>query len=420
MARITASQTPTTKTPETPKPAPGALTYDEAKSLGIDLNTATYDPATNTYLANADPNAAQTSQIQDQLKSAETEINSAFDTVSKNADAATQNLIASIHGIYNERINEMRESNRRATQTLNTFGVREGTNRYAGEVATEIISADERAGLARIATLAAQETQLMSSAEQALQDKKYSLFIQQRNELGKVREEKQKQLQTLQDKALKAREDDRKQQIQSSRDAAVAGLIQQGVTDPSRILDYLNYDDNGKMVGDFTAKEVADTVKNLSPEGDLKSLTGATKNFYVLKQKGMLPDSIANLPPGQQLFAYLHQEKQATTVYKNSTKGDNSGAEPTPKDVETIRGALNSTETDGSGYSIKGKDNYSDPFVFKQLYNNWTSPPYNYSPQSFLKNFPPKDYINPEDNKFLPSYLQTPAKVPKEKSKVRG
>lgn len=45
-------------------------------------------------------------------------------------------------------------------------------------------------------------------------------------------------------------------QINQSRQAAVQGLIQQGITDPNKLLNTLNYDNNGKLIGDFTLDEV--------------------------------------------------------------------------------------------------------------------------------------------------------------------
>ena len=42
----------------------------------------------------------------------------------------------------------------------------------------------------------------------------------------------------------------------NSRSQAVQGLVQQGITDPRQILDYLNRTDKGEVVGDFTLEEV--------------------------------------------------------------------------------------------------------------------------------------------------------------------
>lgn len=45
-------------------------------------------------------------------------------------------------------------------------------------------------------------------------------------------------------------------EIQQSRMAAVQGLVEQGITDPEQVMNYLNYDEEGTEVGDFTMDEV--------------------------------------------------------------------------------------------------------------------------------------------------------------------
>lgn len=414
MARITAANAnlnnTKTDTPEKPVPAAGALSYDEAKTLGVDLNTATFDPTTNTYLPSTE--VGQKKQVTDKLKSDEADINSAFSGFAATADASTQNLINSITAMYGAQIEAMKEQNRRSLGTLSSFGVRQGTSRYAGEVQQGLLSAEERAGLERINNITAQMSSKIAEANSNLTDKKYQLFLKNREEISTLRKDAQKTLIDIQDKAIKRQEETKKAEIQSSRDSAIAGLMEQGVTDPTQILGYLNFKQDGTPTGgNFTAKEVADSVKSLAPEGDLKSLTGTTRNFYILKQKGMLPDSVTSLPEGEQLFSYLRQEKAASTIYKNNSKNPLT-PEPQTTDVSAVLNTLSDKTPRDGGYSILGADGYVDPFVYKQLYDNWTGPGFNYSPQDFVKHFPPKNYINPTDNQYLPSYLQTTAKVP--------
>lgn len=45
-------------------------------------------------------------------------------------------------------------------------------------------------------------------------------------------------------------------EIEQSRMAAVQGLVEQGITNPEEIMNYLNYDEEGNEVGDFTMEEV--------------------------------------------------------------------------------------------------------------------------------------------------------------------
>jgi len=62
--------------------------------------------------------------------------------------------------------------------------------------------------------------------------------------------------------------------IGHSRQQAVDGLVQQGITDPSTVEDFLNFEEDGRKVGDFTRGEVearltASGVGNRGPYGGL-------------------------------------------------------------------------------------------------------------------------------------------------------
>lgn len=401
MTKLQGNQQPKPTDGKTPKPPEGALSWDEATALGLDMNSMTRDTATNTFIPTA--NTKQQTKAQQQLKADEIEINDAFAAASKDADAATQSLISSISGIYGSMIGAMQEQNRRSLAGVTTSGIRSGADRYAGEVNQGILNAETRAGLMRVFELVAKQSQAIASANQALSDKKYSLFLKKRDELKSARSEMQKTLQKLQTEALATQKKNKEKQAQAKRDSAIAGILQQGVTDPGQILDYLNNDENGNMVGDFTADEVSKAVKSLSPEGDLKSLTGATKNFYILKQKGLLPESISELPEEEQLFSYLQKEKVTTKKITNPTTKETLN-KPPPSLIDAGMQALHNPK-------VFGSDGYVDPFFYKAKFDAWIED--GYSSQDFIKHFPPGQYVNPIDNGFLPSYLQTKAKAPK-------
>ena len=52
--------------------------------------------------------------------------------------------------------------------------------------------------------------------------------------------------------------------VEPSRQNAILDLMKQGVIDQDTILNYLNYDEQGNKVGDFTAEE----VKALQPKAN--------------------------------------------------------------------------------------------------------------------------------------------------------
>lgn len=56
----------------------------------------------------------------------------------------------------------------------------------------------------------------------------------------------------------------RKASAATSRQGAIAGLIRQGITDPLQILDQINYDEAGNLVGDVTLAEINDVIKGVT------------------------------------------------------------------------------------------------------------------------------------------------------------
>lgn len=209
MAKITPAPTTTT----TPKPANVApangFTLDEVKTSGMDTTGYKFDPVSETY---SPATAADNPQYAADQKT----INDAFANQVAHMDAATQNLISSIRGIYSSRIAEQADANRRELATFNTMNTRFGTSRYAPGVATGVLTADERVGLDRIQKIAAEEAGLIAQANQSLTDKKYAAFVQQRNELNDLRKEKVATLTKLQDRAYEVQKADteRRQKIQ--------------------------------------------------------------------------------------------------------------------------------------------------------------------------------------------------------------
>jgi hypothetical protein len=53
----------------------------------------------------------------------------------------------------------------------------------------------------------------------------------------------------------------------------------------------------------------------------------------------------------------------------------------------------------------RGEDKYVDPQVYLDAYTDWTVNKHGL-PQDFIKNFPPKVYVNPKNN-TLPAILQS-------------
>jgi hypothetical protein len=289
-----------------------SYSYDEAKSAGIDFNTASFDPKSGRFIPSAEDSSATDDA---QYKSDIDEIDRVFGNQEDMFDDAQKSVLSSIKGIYRQLAEETRETNKRSLASFQNLGIREGTARYAGAINQGILGSEERAGLKRLEDLAVKETSAIASAQQAYADKKYTLFADKRAELTKIREARQKDIEKIRDIALKRKEAAETAKIQASRDNAVAGLLSQGITDPKEILSTLNQTDFSGESGGFTAEEIKKSIKNLT--GDTEGLSAEFKDYFALKNMGALPESISRLPENQQIMAWKNLMK--------TTKGTGSG-----------------------------------------------------------------------------------------------
>lgn len=266
------------------------------------------------------------------------------DLMSK-TDAATAQQIAAIHANFENRRNMQKDISERQAKSLGATLLAGGSTRYAPLSSENIVSEQERFGVNQLADLDAQEQSLIAAAQQAQQTQNYKVLSDIMDRVESVRKEKQATV----EKTLAAQAADnqklQQQQIQASRDSAIGGLIGQGITDPSQILNYLNfYDDGTSTGGDFTADEVAKTLKNLTvDQQSADKLPGDIQTFQWLQQNGRLPAAIQKLPPSQQYIAYLNLQHLANAG-KLSEAGTMLADAGGTSNVKPGVGAANATE----------------------------------------------------------------------------
>ncbi len=224
------------------------------------------------------------------------------------ADQGTLNAIAAL---YDARKADMERINAQRQGSISTLGVRTGSRYTGGEggVFGGIISAEERAGAARIIELEAQKQEAISAANEAARTKKwtqYSKFV----ELAETRyKETQDVLKELNKTAVEQNKKVKEQMIKASRDSAVSDLISQGITDPTELLNMLNYDESGKLIGDFTIEEIGKVIDVIKK---------ATKSENIQGDVGEWQDALTSgaIPQGTTLFSYLEQKKKATITLR--------------------------------------------------------------------------------------------------------
>ncbi|MES2060212.1 MAG: hypothetical protein V4438_04245 [Patescibacteria group bacterium] len=223
-------------------------------------------------------------------------------------DAEYNSTVEAIKSNYTNKEATLKEMQDNQTKGIENSLLLAGSSRYAPISSAGVLSLKQKSDIESLTQLQNEENSLIAQARSAKTSKDYQAL----SEAMKGIEANQKVKNDLATKISEGIAADNKkardQQIQASRDGAVADLLQQGVTDPAELLTSLNYDNTGKLVGDFTAKEISDTLGAIAKNnglGDMKNLTGEVKNFQILKEHGALPDGIDSLPPEQQLAAYL-------------------------------------------------------------------------------------------------------------------
>lgn len=211
------------------------------------------------------------SKAQAELDSATTDFNSLKSQLSKFmvSDADLQNTIQGITAQWDARIEDMKKINSSRDAAIQTTGIRIGS-RYtggAGGVFGGIVAEEERQGVMRIGQLEAQKQAAIAAAKEAARSKNWDVFSKQLAFAETAYKDKLDAVNELNKQAVESSKKAKEAAIQASRDSAIADLVGQGITDPGTLLNLLNFDQKGKQVGDFTLKQITDSLKSLIPAG---------------------------------------------------------------------------------------------------------------------------------------------------------
>lgn len=245
-----------------------------------------------------------------------------IDSMKNSLDASTKRTIDNIEQQFNVRKQQLAEINRRQEEGVKQSLNIGGSSRYAQVSSQGVVSTQETAGLMAISELDAQEKDLINQAKAAQDSGNFQLLEKQLNMAESKRQEKQKAAADLSQKIAEQNKKIKDQMIQASRDGAVSDLISQGVTDPSQLLNVLNYDEKGNMIGDFTAEEIGKTIKNLAPTKDVQDLGTDGNMLKFAKDQGWLPKDAT-------IFDYWKKEAAAKKSPAADKVGNGTG---TPQD----------------------------------------------------------------------------------------
>ncbi len=252
-------------------------------------------------------------------------------TANDEANVATKSQLLAQ---YQQQRTQLEALAKNANAIVTRAGQTAGGDRYTPEINVGIVTAQANDGLQKLQDLDSKYTAAVAAADAAMRSGDATIANQKLKEMYEYKQKAADEIQTQLKNAITTNKAINDKVIQSSRDSAVADLLSQGVTDPKQILDYLNVDDQGNTVGDFTADEINKTLKALAPAGDVTKLTGSLGEYYKLVQDNVpLPPSIAALPKDQQPFAYVKY------------KADLAKATPTPKAPKAAKAPKTTTIT---------------------------------------------------------------------------
>ena len=221
-------------------------------------------------------------------------------------DPALKQQISNITSQYDTRIRQMERVNESRKASLSQTGIRLG-GRFTENIFGGIITEEERQGITRVGELENLKQNAIINARTAFRTQKWNEYVDQINIAERALERQTAEISALNEMTLKKNQEIEDKFVQASRDSAIAGLLSIGITSPTQILSFLNFDEQGNQIGDFTAEEISNTLKNITDESTIKNLTGEAKDFQSFVNLGMIDSS---LPIGEQWQSYLDITKE--------------------------------------------------------------------------------------------------------------
>lgn len=219
---------------------------------------------------------------------------------------------------WDSRIYEMGQINARRDASMNTLGIRLGSQYTGGQggVFGGIMAEEERQGVQRISELEANKQAAISAAKEAARTKNWQVYGELVGLAEKAYQEKLSAVTELNKTVLENNKKIQESMIQSSRDSAIADLINQGVTDPTELIDYLNFYEDGKPTGgDFTMKEITGVIDSIKKATKSDNLPSDINEWRILLDMG--PEQ-GGLPQGTTFLQYQQMKKKA--VQKEQTQ----------------------------------------------------------------------------------------------------
>lgn len=273
------------------------------------------------------------------------EITNTYKNLTLSATKYASAQINSLTSQWSERRSLLQESNRRNVATWTQQFVRSGQAEYAPGMTADAIGAKEEEGARKLRDLDDQYNAAVAQVNAALEQGGFERAADLARTLANIEEQSQNLIDENVREAKAVNDQLRAKKIQTDREGAIGSLISQGVTDPNQMLQLLNYYEDGKPTGaDFAADEVSKVMKALTVNGtDATDASIDVRTFQYLRDSGMLPSEIVNLPPEEQYFGYLRALKSANTAPARDSGGGSEEDDTAPTYEEYRAAALEAT-----------------------------------------------------------------------------
>lgn len=375
----------------------GATRYSDGSAVPAPVD-AEFDPTTNTWKSGTTSYAAGPQFVDNTDNDPDVQkTNELFDSMKASLDSSTLTQVNAIQQQYDLLRQSQQTANAAADKARAVVNIKGGTTQFAPLDAAGTALAQTTFGLQQISKLDADENTAISQVKTAQANGDFQLMSKALDTATSIRADKQATAQKIADQLSAANDVALKQSQQVAQDNAVAGLVGQGVTDPSTVLKALN--DAGYNV---TADQVATSLKSLQTtttagnaykfaNTDIGSLLGAgltmpqvqaIQDFYNGKGSS---DALSGLSTAQQTAVHTALAGKPPTTTASGTKAYTSGTlSYTSADLADGNAKLQAS---------KGADNYVDPNLYLNMANAWTGA--GGSIKDFIKNYPVSSWVNP-------------------------
>lgn len=196
----------------------------------------------------------------------------------RTARAQIQNLT----GQWNERKRILEQSNKANLATWQQQFIRTGQAEFSPGMTQDFVTAKEREGQRKVQELDNQYNNAIGAINTALDEKRVSAAANLANQLADIEEKAVSLMRKNAEEADKVNKAYRDRVELISKQSAIVGLYEQGITDPAEMLDFLNFNEKGEFVGDISLGDIKDTLDVIQKTSNLTGVSSDLKTFATL------------------------------------------------------------------------------------------------------------------------------------------